>query len=91
MSFIGVAARAGTTTANIENLIATDECSAGLSSRIGTTSRRLTEFVAGTASPGIAHALGTTSANAQLLRNAIGRDGAIGLIIGLACGLDRKE
>jgi hypothetical protein len=91
MSFVGIAAKAGTTSANIKKLIETGECSAGISSRIGSTSKRVTEFVAGAASSGIAHALGTTTLNAQALRDAIGRDGAIGLIIGLACGLDRKD
>jgi hypothetical protein len=91
MSFVGIAAKAGTVSANIKKLINTGEGSPGLASRIGTTSARITEFVSGEASPGIAHALGTTTANAQLLRDSIGRDGAIGLIIGLACGLGRED
>ena len=91
MSFIGIAAKAGTTSSRIEELIQTGEGSSGLASRIGTTSSRITEFVAGRASPGIARALGTTTANAQLLRDAIDRAGAIGLIIGLACGRDQEK
>lgn len=80
MSLAGIAMRAGSTSANIEKLIATGQGSPGLAARIGTTSDNITRFVAGRASAGIAMALGTTSNNAQLLRNAIGRDGAIGLL-----------
>ncbi|WP_165424095.1 hypothetical protein [Pseudoxanthomonas winnipegensis] len=50
------------------------------------TTSTITNFVNGTASAGVANALGTTTSNAQELRNLIGRDGAIDLIIGLACG-----
>ena len=34
--------------------------------------------------------MGATPGAAQELRNMIGREGAIGLIIGLACGLGAK-
>ncbi len=91
MSFSGIAAKAGSTSSRIDEFIQTGEGSPGLASRIGTTSSRVTEFVGGRASSGIAHALGTTVANAQLLRDAIGRTGAIGLIIGLACGRDEEK
>lgn len=87
MSYIGIAVRAGTTSQRIEELISQGSGSPGIASRIGTTSARITEFIDGNASIGIARALGTTTQNAQLLRDAIGRDGAIGLILGLACGL----
>jgi len=90
MSLIGVAVKAGTLSTNLEKLIRSGQGSSGLAARIGTTSSNLTAFVNGTASPGIAHALGTTTSNAQVLRNMIGKEGAIGLIIGLACGLDRE-
>jgi hypothetical protein len=86
MSYIGIASQAGTISKSISKLIDTGQGSPGLASTIGTTSLRITQFVDGTASPGIAQALGTTTVNAQLLRNDIGRKGAIGLIIGLACG-----
>lgn len=87
MSYIGIASQAGTISANISKLIEQGRGSPGLASRIGTTSQRITDFVGGRASPGIAQALGTTTANAQILRDQIGRQGAIGLIIGLACGI----
>jgi hypothetical protein len=91
MSLIGIAQKAGTTSSNIQKLIATGQGSPGLASRIGTTSSNITDFIAGRASVGIAQAMGTTSSNLQILRDAIGREGAIGLIIGLACGLDREQ
>ena len=39
----------------------------------------------------LAAALGSAPGAAQELRNMIGRDGAIGLIIGLACGLGSSK
>ncbi len=88
MSFVGIASKAGTTSTNVEKLIQKGEGSAGFASRIETTSSNITAFINGKASPGIASALGTTTSNAQKLRDQIGREGAIGLILGLACGLD---
>lgn len=90
MSYTGIASRIGTTSANIEKLIRNGEGSPGLASAIGTTSSNLTDFVDGRASPGIASALGTTTTNAQHLRDTIGREGAIGLILGLASGLKKR-
>ena len=91
MSYAGIAAKAGTTRSNIEKLISRGEGSSGLATRIGATSSRITEFIDGQASPGIAQALGTTTTNAQILRDAIGREGAIGLILGLACGRSKTK
>lgn len=90
MSFAGIASTAGATSSSIEQLIRNGTGSAGLASTIGTTSSAITNFVNGKASAGIASALGTTTSSAQELRNRIGRDGAVGLIIGLACGLGGK-
>jgi hypothetical protein len=86
MSFAGIAAQAGTLSPRIEQLINNGEGSPGLASRLGTTSSRITDFINGEACPAIAQALGGTMLDAQLLRHAIGREGAIGLILGLACG-----
>jgi hypothetical protein len=88
MSLIGIAGCAGTTTSNLQKLIATGVGSASLAVRLGTTTRNITGFVNGVASPSIAKLLGTTTPDAQALRNLIGREGVIGLIIGLACGLN---
>ena len=86
MSLTGIASTAGTTTSAIEQLISEGKGNAGLASTIGTTTSGITDFIDGKASAGIASALGTTTSGAQELRNLIGRAGAIGLIIGLACG-----
>jgi hypothetical protein len=91
MSLSGIAGQAGTTSSSIEKLITTGQGSAGLASQIGTTSSNITDFVNGQASSGIAFALGTTSSNVQRLRDMIGREGAIGLIIGLACGIGHAK
>lgn len=91
MSLIGIAARAGTISSNIQKLIDQGEGTPGLAARIGTTSASLTAFINGKASPGIASALGTTTSSAQQLRDQIGREGAIGLVIGLACGRGKPD
>jgi hypothetical protein len=90
MSYVGIAKKAGTTSTNIEKLIRIGEGSPSLSNRIGTTSTNITAFINGKSSPGIAKALGTTTTNVQQLRDEIGREGAIGVIIGLACGMGDK-
>ncbi len=86
MGYLGIAAKAGTTSSSIKKFIRTGECSSGFASSIGTSSTTISAFVKGTASPGIAQVLGTNTSGAQRLRDEIGRVGAIGLIIGLACG-----
>lgn len=90
MSYVGIASKSGTTTTNVEKLIRKGEGCPGLNKRIGTTTTNITAFINGKASPGIAKALGTTTTNAQQLRDEIGRDAAVGVILGLACGLDDK-
>jgi len=86
MGYLGIAAKAGTTSSSIKKFIRTGECSPGFASTIGISSTTISAFVKGTASPGLAQVLGTNTSGAQGLRDEIGRVGAIGLIIGLACG-----
>ena len=86
MSLTGIAARAGVTTSNLQQLIAHGSATAGFAGRLGVTTSNVNDFINGSASAGIANALGTTTSSAQELRNLIGREGAIGLVIGLACG-----
>ena len=86
MGYLGIAAKAGTTSANIKKFIRTGDCSPGFANTIGTTTTNIKAFVNGKASPGLAQTLGTNTSSAQGLREEIGRVGAIGLIIGLACG-----
>lgn len=91
MNLVGVASRAGISTTCLENLINKGKGSIRLANRIGTSRANITEFIEGTVSPGIAAAMGTSREHAQDLRDKIGREGAIGLIIGLACGMDRSK
>jgi hypothetical protein len=91
MSFAGIAASAGTTVSGIDQLIRHGSGSPGLAATIGTTPGALTSFVNGQAAADIAQALGTTAGAAQELRNMLGREGAIGLIIGLACGMGHPQ
>jgi len=89
MNLIGIASKAGVNTTCLENLINKGEGSIRIANRIGTSRANITKFIEGTVSPGIAAAIGTSREHAQDLRDKIGREGAIGLIIGLACGMDR--
>jgi hypothetical protein len=91
MSLIDIAAQAGTTSENVQKLIQAGEGSPSLAGRLGTTSKNITAFISGSAFASIAQALGTTTSDAQLLRDMIGREGAIGLILGLASGVGFAE
>ncbi|MBL7032028.1 MAG: hypothetical protein ISR97_02470 [Nitrospira sp.] len=91
MNLVGIASKAGVRSACMLNLIYAGEGSVRLAKRIGTSSKNITKFIEGTVSPGIAAAIGTNREHAQDLRDKIGREGAIGLIIGLACGMDRSK
>jgi hypothetical protein len=61
----------------------------GIAAQLGATSSSLQDFVNGGTSIGLASRMGCTSANLQQLRNAIGDQGAIGLLIGLCIGARR--
>lgn len=87
MSFAGIASSAGTTIPGVEQLVRHGSGSPGLAATIGTSPSAINSFVNGQASADIAAALGTSSGELQELRRMIGREGAIGLIIGLACGI----
>lgn len=91
MNFAGIASTSGTTVSSIEELIRHGSGSPGLAATIGTTPAAITSFINGQASADIASALGATPGAAQELRNMIGREGAVGLIIGLACGLGNRR
>lgn len=91
MNFAGIAANAGTNVASIEQLIRHGSGSPGLAATIGTTPASITSFINGQVSADIAAALGATPGAAQELRNMIGREGAIGIVIGLACGIGGKR
>ncbi|MGG0847897.1 hypothetical protein [Peribacillus simplex] len=83
MSLIGISGSMGTTQSNLVNLIRKGRVSPSISGTLNTTASSVEDFINGRASVGIASVLGTTTSTAQDLRNEIGREGAIGLIIGL--------
>jgi hypothetical protein len=91
MRLIDIATQAGMTSENVQQLIQSGEGSPGLAGRIGATSANITAFISGRAYGAIAQALGTTISEAQVLRDMIGREGAIGLILGLASGIGFAE
>ena len=91
MNLVGIAAKAGVSTTCLENLVNNGEGSSRLAKRIGTNRANITKFIEGTVSPAIAAALGTSREHAQDLRDKLGRDGAIGLIVGIACGMNNSK
>ena len=87
MSLVGIAGSMGTTTSALQALIQ-GHVDPGVAGQVGCKSSSLQQFVNGGTSIGLAGAIGTTSASLQELRNLIGDQGAIGLVIGLAVGLN---
>lgn len=82
MSLIGIAGKCGVTTSTLQDLIS-GNVRVGVSGKLGVTSSSLQTFVDGGTSIGLASKLGITSSSLQELRNLIGQQGAIGLIIGM--------
>jgi hypothetical protein len=82
MSFDVVASRMGVTAVAVQELIA-GKVSMAVSSRLKVPTASLQKFVDGSTSVGLSRLMGCTPANLQEVRNAIGRKGAIGLLIGL--------
>ena len=82
MSIVGLASKCSVTSVALEALIA-GKVGVGIASSLGVTSSSLQTFVNGGTSIGLAGKMGITSTTLRDLRNAIGKDGAIGLIIGL--------
>ncbi|HDH33919.1 MAG TPA: hypothetical protein ENG88_00500 [Nitrospirae bacterium] len=91
MNLVGIASRAGVNKTCLENLINNGKGSNQLAKKLGTRRANITKFIEGTVSPGIAAAIGTSREHSQELRDKIGREGAIGIIIGLVCGLGSLE
>jgi hypothetical protein len=82
MSFAVIANRMGVTSTAVQELIS-GKVPMAVSSRLKITTSSLQKFVDGGTSIGLAKLIGCTAANLQELRNAIGRKGAIGLLIAL--------
>jgi len=86
MSLMDIAIRTGVPLIDIEDLVqgtVTDV----IALRLGIPQLALQEFVAhGEASARVAHRLGMSMAAAEELVHSLGRDGAIGLVLGLLLG-----
>ncbi len=82
ISFIGIGSRCGVTSSNLEALLS-GKVSISVAGRLGVTSSSLQAFVDGGTSISLAGKLGISSSNLQELRKGLGKEGAIGLIIGL--------
>jgi len=88
MSFIGITSRMRITSTAVEELIS-GNVPIGIGGRLKVTTSSLQKFVDGGTSIGFASVIGCTSSNLQELRNAIGHEGPIGLLIGLC--IQRKK
>ena len=82
MNFIVIATRMGVTSTVVRELVS-GKVPMALAIRLKIRTASLQKFVDGGTSPGLARLMGCTAANLQELRIAIGRQGAIGLLIGI--------
>ncbi len=83
MASITLASRCGLTSSALQELI-NGRVPIGITGKIPATTSTLQEFVNGGTSIALASLLGMTSSDLQQTRNAIGKQGAIGLLIGMA-------
>jgi hypothetical protein len=90
MSLLGAASAMGVTTSALEDLIR-GEIRPSVASKFGATSSSITEFINGRAGVGVSGATGMLTSTLQELRDSIGRDGAIGLVIGVCIGKNREK
>jgi hypothetical protein len=82
MSMLGVASAMGVTTFSLEKLLE-GEATFGISSQLKISLSVLQDFINGKVNPIMAGQLGISASTLQELRDKIGKDGAIGLLIGL--------
>lgn len=82
MSLICISSKMGVISSTFENLIA-GSVGVAIAGKLGVPSSSLQDFVTGGTSIGLAAKIGCTSSTLQELRDDIGEQGAIGLIIGL--------
>jgi hypothetical protein len=88
MSLSSVATAMGVPLHALEELLA-GRSSAAISARLRTGSELVQDFIDGQANEGVAAAMTVPTAFAQELRDRIGKDGAVGLLIGLCITLRR--
>src|SRR5215470_2589382 len=86
MSLMDIALRTGVPLADIESFIAGSVPKA-LADRLGVALLNLQEFVEqGEVSANLAHRLGTSMAGAEELGQALGKEGRVGLVLGVLLG-----
>ena len=78
----GMASKLGITTDSLEELL-TGKVPDQVASKLSTSSEVLQEFVDGVASPVLIWTIGADVDDLQRLRDRLGREGAIGLVVGL--------
>lgn len=88
MSLLGIAAALDVPTRDLEELFS-GHVSLGISARTGVLRGSLQQYIDGNANILTAALIGTPRIDAQELRNRIGREGAIGLVLGY-CLAKRK-
>jgi hypothetical protein len=86
MSLFAVASEMGVTCADLEALLQ-GKVTITVAFRLNTTTHDAELFIHGAASIGLAATVGCTASDLQQLRDRLGREGAIGFLVGL--GLDR--
>ncbi len=90
MSLLAIASAMGVSTGDLERLLR-GESTIEIAERAGVMNRSLQEFIDGHASFGVAPMFHSLATNVQELRDRIGRDGAIGLIVGYCLTAPKPE
>ena len=91
MSLMDIAMRTGIPLVDIEDLVS-GTVTEGVAARLGVPLLALQEFVShGQASAKVAHRLSMSMASAEELAGSLGREGAIGLVLGLLLGSSGRE
>ncbi|WP_439505747.1 hypothetical protein [Sediminibacterium sp.] len=90
MSEISIASRAGLLTHNLNNLL-NGVADIGTASKLGIITSSLQEFLNGRANMSMASKLGLLTSDLQLLLNKVGKQGAIGLVIGILINQNSKK
>lgn len=90
MEFITLAERIGISAVALERLLA-GHVPEVIADRIGATAQGLQRFVDGDTSTALAARLQCTDITIQRLRETLGREGAIGLLVGLVVPTSARE
>jgi plasmid maintenance system antidote protein VapI len=83
-TFYNIASSMGLAQSELERLLA-GRASVGLAKKLGVIRMDLQRFISGEVSLSMAYALGMPQPQAQALRDHVGREGAVGILIGRVC------